>query len=133
MQDKRDLIRRVDYVGNTIIGDGTVERAAPNSTFFWETAASGSVFFEEFLYFESGHASATRRGDGLAIAAILHIAAGINAMDASVHVVVRFEIPVGVSIELSGKYLRVGLVTDAEKQSAGGEVPDFPGLHVAQP
>jgi hypothetical protein len=48
------------------------------------------------------------------------------------HVVVRLEVAVGVGVELAGKHFRVGLVADAEKQRAGGKVPDFAGLYVAQ-
>ena len=53
-------------------------------------------------------------------------------MDASVYVVVGFEIAVGVSFELLVKHFRVGLMADAEEESAGREVPDFAGLYIAQ-
>ncbi len=42
-----------------------------------------------------------RRGDGLAITAVLHIATGVDAVDAGEHVVVRLEVAVRVGIELA--------------------------------
>ena len=47
-------------------------------------------------------------------------------------VVVRFEITVGVGVELVGEHFGVGIVADAEEERAGGEIPDFAGFHVAQ-
>ena len=53
-------------------------------------------------------------------------------MDAREHVIVSFQIAVAVRVELPFKHLRVGLVTDAEEQGAGGKVPYFACLQVAQ-
>ena len=60
------------------------------------------MLFHEFLDFNGGHASGSRRGDGLAVTAVLHIAAGEDAMHACRHVVVGLQIAVGVGIELAG-------------------------------
>ena len=82
------------------------------------------MLFQKLLDFDRGHASASGGGDGLAITAVLHVAAGKDSVDASHHVVVRFEIAIGVGVELAGKHLRVGFVANTEEQRAGGEVPD---------
>ena len=42
---------------------------------------SDSVLLQELLDFNGGHASTARRGDGLPVAAVLHIAAGEDAAD----------------------------------------------------
>src|SRR5271163_4932557 len=93
---------------------------------------SGAVVFEKLLDLDGSHATGSGGGDGLAIAAILHVAAGKNALDTGQDVVVGLEIAVSVGFELAIKHLRVRLVPDAEKQGAGGEVPDFAGLQIAQ-
>src|SRR5258706_9424825 len=96
------------------------------------TAPSASVLFQEFLDLNGSHAACTSGGDGLAVSPVLHIAAGINAVDACVHIFVRLEISVFIGVELALEHLRVRIVTDAEKQRAGGEVPDFAGLQVVE-
>ncbi len=40
---------------------------------------SVAVFFEEFFGFEGGHAAGAGGGDGLAVAAVLHVSAGEDA------------------------------------------------------
>src|SRR5580698_310614 len=94
--------------------------------------SSGAVVFQEFLDLNSSHAAGSRGGDGLAVAPVLHIAAREYAVDAGVHVVVRLQIAVSVGVELAVEHLRVGIVTDAEKERAGREIPYFAGLQVAQ-
>ncbi len=42
---------------------------------------SATTFFEILLYFERGHAAGAGGGDGLAVAAVLHVAAGKDAGD----------------------------------------------------
>src|ERR1700692_402669 len=91
-----------------------------------------AVLFQKLFDFDRGHAAATGGRDGLAVAPVLHIAAGVNAVDAGVYIVVRFEIAVRVGVELVREHLRVGFVTDAEEERAGGEVPNFAGLYIAQ-
>ena len=93
---------------------------------------SAAVIFQKFLGFDGGHAAGSGGSDGLAIAAVLHIAAGVDAVNFREDVVVSFEITVGVSVELPGEHLGIGLVADAEEQRAGREIPDFAGLYVAQ-
>ena len=39
------------------------------------------MLFEIFFDFERGHAAGTGGGDGLAVATVLHIAAGVDAGD----------------------------------------------------
>src|ERR1700722_2179279 len=86
------------------------------------TVSSFAVIFQKFFGLEGRHASGTGRRDGLAVAAVLHIAAGVNAMHLGEDIVVRFEITVTVSVELPGKHLGVWVVADAEKQGAGREL-----------
>src|SRR5258706_652383 len=104
--------------------DSRVDRAA--------AAPSASVLFQEFLDLNSSHAARTSGGNGLAVAAVLHVTTGINAMDACVHIFVRLEISVFIGVELALEHLRVRDMADPEKQRAGSEVPDFVGLQVAQ-
>ncbi len=73
------------------------------------------LLFQELLDLDGSHAAGSGSGDGLAIAPVLHIATGEHAVDAGVHIVVRLEIAVGVSVELAVEHLRVGFVADAEE------------------
>src|ERR1700676_686893 len=91
-----------------------------------------TLLFQEFLHFDGGHATGARRRDGLAIAAILHVAARVNPMHARENIVVSLKIAVGISVELAGEHLRIRLVADAEKQRARGKIPDPIRLHIAQ-
>lgn len=95
-------------------------------------ACSGAVHFQKLLDLEGSHAAAAGSGDGLAIAAVLYIATGIDAVNAGVYIVVGFEVAVGIGVELAGEHLGVGLVSDSEEERAGGKVPNFSGLHVSQ-
>src|SRR5438270_11112805 len=91
-----------------------------------------ALLFQELFYFDGGHATSARRSDGLPIAAILHVSAGINAMHTRENIIVSLQIAIGIGIELPFKHLRVWLVTDAEEQGAGGKIPYFACLQVAQ-
>ena len=99
---------------------------------FGTRSTSGPVLFQIFLNLDGGHAAASRGRDGLAITAVLHIAAGENAMHAGQHIIVSFEIAVGIGVQLPLEHLRVGVVPDAKKEGAGGEVPKFAGFDVAK-
>src|ERR1700689_3694501 len=96
----------------------------PRDFGLWERLSDGSgpVVFQEFLHLNGRHAPTPSGSNGLAVAAVLHVAASVNAVHACVHVVVGFEIAIRVGIELAGKYLRVGVMPDAQKQRARRKV-----------
>ena len=85
------------------------------------------MFFEVLFDFEGGHAAGAGGGDGLAIAAVLHIAAGKDAGNRHAaiggqDVVCGADVAVFVEIHLAGKHLGVGLVADAEEEAADGQL-----------
>jgi hypothetical protein len=47
----------------------------------WSSPIACSVpfLFQKFLHFQRGHAAGTSGGDGLAVAAVLHVATGEHA------------------------------------------------------
>ena len=90
------------------------------------------LFFQEFFYFQRGHAAAACGRDRLSIAAILHIAACIDSGNSGEDVVRRLQIAILIHIELALEHLRVGNVSNAQKQRAGRKIPDFVGLEISQ-
>src|SRR6266567_2227464 len=90
-----------------------------------------SLLFQEFLDFQRGHATGAGGGNRLAIAAILHVSAGVDAMNAREDIVVSLEVTIRIGVELPGKHLRIGIVADAKKQGAGREIPSSVRLHIA--
>ena len=63
------------------------------------------MFFEELFRFQRGHAAGSGSGDGLTVAAVLHIAAGVDAVnplaqDGDEDVVLGLDIAVGVEVQL---------------------------------
>ena len=80
------------------------------------------MFFEVLLDFEGGHAAGARGGDGLAVAAVLDVAAGEDAGNPGEDVVVGFDVAVLIEIELAGEHAGIGDVADAEKHAADAEV-----------
>ena len=97
-----------------------------------------TVFLEEFLHFQRGHAARACCRNGLAVAAVLHVAAGENARHHCT--IARGEHVVGgagctafaIEVHLAGKHLGVGLVADAEEQAADRQRVLHSGDHVAQ-
>src|SRR5580692_12371392 len=76
--------------------------------------SSCAVFFQKFLHFDSRHAAAACSRNRLAVAAILHIAAGEDSVDPGSDIVMSLEISIVVGVELTGEYLGVGIMADAE-------------------
>jgi len=94
--------------------------------------------FEKPLRLERRHAAGAGGGDRLAIAAVLHIAAGKEAGDRHTvfgdqHIVLRANITVVVQIDQAGEELSVGLVANAKKESVNGQRRLLAGLHILQP
>src|SRR5580658_4398842 len=94
-----------------------------------------AMLFKILFDFKRGHAACTSSGDGLAIAAVLHVAGRVNAGNLNAvmrgeDVVLRLDVAVLVEIELAVEHLGVGLVADAEEQAfdfqiAFGSVADI--------
>src|SRR5271165_7174973 len=95
-------------------------------------ASSAPVLFQKFLDLDSGHTTTSSGGNSLTITAVLHITAGEDSVDASHHVVVRFEIAVRVGLELASEHLRVGFMANAEEHRARGEVRNYAGFQIFQ-
>src|SRR5579863_2089471 len=87
---------------------------------------SVAVFFEILFDFEGSHAAGAGGGDGLAVAAVLHVAAGIdagndNAVAGGEDVVAGVDVAFAVEIDLALEHFGVGIVADTEKEAADGE------------
>src|SRR4051812_48639596 len=81
-----------------------------------------AVFFQILLDFQRGHAACAGCGDGLAVAPILHIAAGIHAgndhaLVRGEHVALGQNVALGVEIDLAVECFGVGVVADAEEHA----------------
>ena len=90
------------------------------------------MLFEVFFDFEGGHAAGSGGGDGLSVAAVLDVSAGVDAGDAGVDVVAGEDVAVVVEVELAGEHFGVGHVADAEEESADGQDGFFSGDAVAE-
>src|SRR6266850_1560701 len=93
---------------------------------------SVSFFFQILLRFERGHAARPGGGDGLPVAPVLDVTAGVYAGYLRKYVLVGDQVSVGVGFELAFKNLGVRNMTDAEKHRAGGEIPTLAAFHIAQ-
>ena len=100
-------------------------------------AGLAALFFEEFFYFEGSHAAGAGGGDGLAVAAVLNVSAGVDALDALAEdgdedVFLGLDVAVGVEIELAFEHAGVGDVADAEEHEGDGEGPALAGFFVEE-
>jgi hypothetical protein len=98
---------------------------------------STAELFEVLFDFECGHAAGAGGGDGLAVAAILDVSAGVDAVELNARagdedVVLGLDVAVVVEVELAFEHLRVGLVADAEEHEADGKRPALLGLLVVE-
>ena len=85
-----------------------------------------AVVFEVFFYFEGGHAAGAGGGDGLAVLAVLDVAAGVDAgndlpVQGAVDIVLAEDVAVGVEIHHAFEGGGVGLVADAEEHEGDRE------------
>ncbi len=80
-------------------------------------------FFQILLHFQRGHAAGTGGGDGLAIAAVLHVSAGKDSGHFGKDVLVRDQVAVGVGVELAFEDLGVRDVADARETWRWSESP----------
>ena len=74
------------------------------------------MLLEEMLSIESGHAAGASRGDGLAVARVLDIAAGVDAGDTGGDAG-SGNVAVGMELELAGEEFGIGLVADGDKEA----------------
>ena len=93
--------------------------------------------FEVLFDFEGGHAAGAGGGDGLAVAAVLDVSAGVDAgelhaLAGDEDVVLGLDVAVVVEVELAFEHLGVGLVADAEEDEADGKCPALVGLLVVR-
>ena len=84
------------------------------------------MLLEVFFDFEGGHATGAGRGDGLAVLAILDVAAGVDAgkdlaVEGAVDIVLGEDIAVFVEIHEAGEGAGVGDVADAEEHEGDGQ------------
>src|SRR5437660_503203 len=90
------------------------------------------MLFEKLLCLNGGHAAGAGSGNRLPITAVLHVSTGIDSVNPSEDVIVSFEVPIGIGVELAFEHLRIGHVTNTKKECAGGEIPALAGFQVAQ-
>src|SRR5690242_6605767 len=111
------------------LSGAAIGEESPDS-FPW--ALTASVFFQELLDFQGRHAPGTGGGDRLAIAPVLHVAAGKHPRDFSEDVFRGLQVPVSVRVQLPFEYLGIRVMADTEKHGAGREFPGLAALQVAQ-
>src|SRR5208282_4255600 len=71
-------------------------------------------------------------GDGLAVAAVLHVAAREHARHSREDVLLRDQVAIRIGFELAFEYLGIRDVADPKKHCARREIPAFAALQVAQ-
>jgi hypothetical protein len=87
-----------------------------------------ALFFEEFFYFEGGHAAGSGSGDGLAVAAVLDVSAGVDAvqldaLEGGEDVVLGLDVAVAVEVQLAFEHAGVRDVADGEEEEGDGQGP----------
>jgi hypothetical protein len=90
------------------------------------------LLFQKFLDLNGSHTAGSGRSDRLPVAAVLHVATGVYAMNASHYVVMSFDISVGIGVEMPGKHFRVGVVADTQEQRTRREVGHYSGFDITQ-
>src|SRR5579871_1026685 len=104
-------IRSQDFVSQT----GHV--AARSAITRLGTSRNGllALFFQKFLDFDRSHAAGSGCSDGLTVATVLHVATGKHSVNAGKYVILRFQIAIGIHIELAFEHFRVGLVSNTKE------------------
>src|SRR5215813_14461851 len=105
-------------------------RRAP--LFFQMQMTLSPVLFEEFLCLQGGSAACTGGGYGLAVAAVLHVAAGEHAWNVGKNLIVGLEITILVHIKLSGKHFCIRYVPNSQEHGVRRKVPYPAALQIAQ-
>src|SRR5215472_18226075 len=83
---------------------------------------------------EGGHATAARRGHGLAIGEVLYVAAGEHAPDTCLGAArLRPDIAVVVEIELPGEEVRIRRVPNRDEEARAGDYLRLVGFYVPHP
>src|SRR5579872_41757 len=87
---------------------------------------------QEFLRVHSGHATGTCRSDGLAIGLVLDVAGSENAVDIRTTTFVGLEVAGFIHVDLPAENFRVGVVTNADKETGNREDRYFVVLDIAK-
>src|SRR3984893_7129843 len=82
-----------------------------------------AMLFEKFLRLHRRHAAGAGSGNRLPVTAVLLVYTGIDSVNPSEDVIVSFEVPIGIGVELAFVHLGIGHVTNAQKECAGGKIP----------
>src|SRR3990170_92581 len=77
-------------------------------------------------------ALAHRSGD-LPVDWIHDLAGGKHTRDVGHHLAVDHQIALSIHVQLAGKELRIGVVTDEDEHPVGGQLPDLVALQITQP
>ena len=84
------------------------------------------MLFKVFFYLQGSHAAGAGSGDGLAVAAVLNVAAGVDAREEfavqrAVDVILGEDVVVFVEIHEAFECLGVGDVANAEEHEGDGQ------------
>src|SRR5438094_7041765 len=93
-------------------------------------APSAALFFQEFFGFHGGHAARAGGGDRLAIAAVLNVAAGINAGHPGADVIAGDEIAVLIGLKLAVEHPGIGNMANAQEHGTSRKLPEVTILHI---
>src|SRR6266852_352149 len=88
--------------------------------------------FQILLHFVCRHASGPSGGYGLAVTAVLHVAASEYAWHFRKDILMRDQVAIRIGFELAFEDLRVRDVADPKKHRAGREIPTLAALQIAQ-
>src|ERR1700733_10385838 len=91
-----------------------------------------SFGFEEPLYFNGGHASGARSGDGLPVSSVLNITGVKNARHVGACAAMRSDVAVGIEIDLAREGRRIGDVADGDEEAVDVALPNFIRQYVAE-
>src|SRR5262245_43857508 len=93
---------------------------------------SGVRYRQQTLGLDSGHAAGTGGGHGLAVLVIYYVAAGENPRHFRANVVIGYEIPGFVHIQLPYKQVAVRPMTDSDEDPGNRPLADFARHSVLQ-
>src|SRR5271155_401199 len=82
-----------------------------------KSAVFAGKLFEEFLRVQRGHATRAGRGNGLAIAVILHVSSDEHARDGGLAAAAGKKVAVGIGFNFALEGGGVGIVADGHKNA----------------
>src|SRR6266851_9337015 len=91
------------------------------------------VLFQKLFGINGGHATGARRGDGLAIAMVLHVTGNKHARDGGEAAVLGKQVAIRIHLEFAFEDGGVRIVTDGHEYAMERNFAGFLGFRIAQP